>query len=80
MNSSNFEIQISNSNRHVLCQLPSFIFTKKKMKDVLDKGKVSRSIIIFMPWLIIWRVEDYMIKGQNCSDMTPHVPAPTCSF
>ena len=50
------------------------------MKDAPDKEKVSRSIIIFMPWLIIWRVKDYMIKGQNCSDMTPHVSAPTCSF
>ena len=79
MNSSKFEIQISNSNTHALCQVPSakLIFTKKKMRDAPDKEKVSRSIIIFMPWLIIWRVEDYMMKGQNCSDMTPQSPR-TC--
>ena len=63
--------------RYANCQVPSFIFTKKKMRDAPDKEKVSRSIIIFMPWLIIWRVEDYMMKGQNCSDMTPQSPR-TC--
>ena len=63
--------------RYAKCQVPSFIFTKKKMRDAPDKEKVSRSIIIFMPWLIIWRVEDYMRKGQNCSDMTPQSPR-TC--
>ena len=45
MNSSKFEIQISNSNMHALCQLPIFIFTKAAFglcKSISGKYSIFR--------------------------------------
>ena len=79
MNSSKFEIQISNSNTHALCQVPiaKLYFHKEENERCTRQRESQSEYYYFMPWLIIWRVEDYMRKGQNCSDMTPQSPR-TC--
>ena len=64
MNSSKFEIQISNSNTHALCQVPGAkLYFHKEENERCTRQRESQSEYY------------YMIKGQNCSDMSPHVTA-----